>query len=260
VGRESTYIRKPPYLEGFAIEPAPVEDVRGAHPLLILGDSITTDHISPVGAISRDSPAARHLDERRVPSRDYNAYGARRANHEVMVRGTFANIRLRNEMVPGTEGGYTRHHASGEVLSVFDAAMRYADEGVPLVVIAGREYGAGSSRDWAAKGSSLLGVRAVIAESFERIHRSNLVMMGILPLEFTSGATRKSLRLDGTERVDLIDLAERVVPGAIIPASLVRADGSRETLLLRCRIDTANELAVWAGGGMMPFVLRRLAA
>jgi aconitate hydratase len=175
-----------------------------------------------------------------------------------MVRGTFANIRLKNEMAGGREGGLTRHAASGEILPVFDAAMRYAEEGVPLVVVAGREYGAGSSRDWAAKGSSLLGVRAVIAESFERIHRANLVSMGVLPLQFAEGATRKSLRLDGSERIDLVDLARRVKPRAIIPARIHRADGTTGTVDLLCRIDTVNELNVWAAGGMMPFVLRRV--
>jgi len=200
------------------------------------------------------------LRERGVAPADFNAYGARRANHEVMVRGTFANIRLRNEMVPGQEGGITCLTETGEVMPVYDAAMRRAQANTPLVVFAGRDYGAGSSRDWAAKGTALLGVRAVIAESFERIHRANLVMMGILPLEFPAGVTRTSLRLDGSERIDLLELAKLVAPRASLPAVIHRADGTSETLDLKCRIETDNELQVWSAGGMMPYVLRRLTA
>ncbi|APV51345.1 aconitate hydratase 1 [Betaproteobacteria bacterium GR16-43] len=257
---DSTYIRRPPYLDAFEPVAASVADIVGARALLMLGDAITTDHISPVGSIAAGSPAALHLRSRGVASVDFNAYGARRANHEVMVRGTFANIRLKNELAGGREGGITRHVPSGEVQSVFDAAERYAGEGVPLVIIAGSEYGAGSSRDWAAKGSALLGVRAVIAESFERIHRSNLVMMGILPLAFPEGVTRQSLRLDGSETFDLAHLARHVAPRAPIPVRIRRADGSTDTIEFRCRIETPNEHVVWASGGMMPFVLRRIGA
>jgi len=239
---------------------APVADIEGARALLMLGDGITTDHISPVGNIAAGSPAAMHLRGLGVASVDFNAYGSRRANHEVMVRGTFANIRLKNELAGGPEGGITRHVPSGEVLSIFDAAERYAAEGVPLVILAGRDYGAGSSRDWAAKGSALLGVRAVIAESFERIHRSNLVMMGILPLAFPEGVTRQTLRLDGSETFGLADLALRVAPRAMLALRIRRADGTVETIQLKCRIETPNEQQVWAAGGMMPFVLRRLGA
>jgi aconitate hydratase len=254
----STYLRCPPYLDKFRPEAGAVEDLRGARPLLILGDGITTDHISPVGAIAADSPAARYLKEQGVAPKHFNAYGARRANHEVMLRGTFANIRLKNEMAGGLEGGLTRYRGTGEALTVFDAAMRYAEEGIPLIVVAGREYGAGSSRDWAAKGAQLLGVRAVIAESFERIHRANLVSMGILPLLFPEGVTRNTLALDGTEAIDLPGLARRVAPRAQIPGRIRRADGSVVEVAFTCGIATANEVAVWAAGGMMPFVLRRM--
>jgi aconitate hydratase len=253
----STYIRRPPYLDDVSPHVA-IDDIRGARALLMLGDAITTDHISPVGSIAADSPAARYLREHGVAPRDFNAYGSRRANHEVMVRGTFANIRLRNALANGAEGGVTRHMPSGELTSVFDAAMLYADERVPLVVIAGREYGAGSSRDWAAKGAALLGVRAVIAESFERIHRQNLVCMGVLPLQFPAGVTRETLALDGSETFDLVDVARSAVPRGEIALAIHRADGRIDTVRLRCRIETASEREVWAAGGMMPFVLHRL--
>lgn len=255
---DSTYIRRPPYLDDFRVEPKAAANVIGARALLMLGDSTTTDHISPVGDIALDSPAGRFLTEHGVHRADFNAYGARRSNHEVMVRGTFANIRLRNEMVPGVEGGMTRHVPDNKVMPVFDAAERYASEGVPLLIIAGREYGTGSSRDWAAKGTRLLGVRAVIAESFERIHRSNLIMMGVLPLQFTPGVTRKTLRLDGGESFDILDLDSRAAPGSTLQLHIRRTDGTVTIAELLCRLDTANEVKVWAGGGMMPYVLRRL--
>ncbi len=255
----SSYIRRPPYLDGFTPEAAGVADIVGARPLLMLGDSITTDHISPVGNIAVGSPAARHLESRNVAPVDFNAYGSRRANHEVMVRGTFANIRLKNELAGGREGGLTRHLPSGEIVSVFDAATRYAADGVPLVVVAGRDYGAGSSRDWAAKGAHLLGVRAVIAEGFERIHRANLAAMGILPLVFPAGVTRATLRLDGTERFDIGGLASQVAPRAMLRAVIRRADGKTDSVDLACRLETANEVDVWNAGGMMPFVLRQMA-
>lgn len=255
----STYIRKPPFLDhcdGSAT--APVEDIVDARILLMLGDSTTTDHISPVGNIPADSPAGLYLRDHGVKPVDFNAYGSRRANHEVMVRGTFANIRLSNELVPGVLGGQTKCLPGGEIMPIHDAATRYAAQGVPLLIIAGREYGTGSSRDWAAKGTNLLGVRAVIAESFERIHRSNLLMMGVLPLEFPSGVTRKTLGLDGTETFGIEAIDEQARPGATVRATLRRADGSSVVLELDCRIDTANEFKVWRAGGMMRFVLHQL--
>ncbi|MES2184090.1 MAG: aconitate hydratase AcnA [Pseudomonadota bacterium] len=253
---DSTYIRRPPYLDGFdAASPLATPDVRQARVLVMLGDAITTDHISPVGAIAADSPAARYLQARGVRPLDFNAYGSRRSNHEVMVRGTFANIRLRNEMLPGSEGGVTHHLGTGEILPIFDAAQRYEETGTPLVVIAGKDYGAGSSRDWAAKGTRLLGVRAVIAESFERIHRSNLINMGVLPLQFPAGVSRLSLGLDGTETIDLVDLGAPTVT-----MRLHRPGRAVETVALHPRLDTANERNVWRSGGMMPFVMHRMLA
>jgi aconitate hydratase len=250
---ESTYVREPPYFEGLEREPEPVADVKGARVLAKLGDSVTTDHISPAGAIKKDSPAGRYLIEHGVERRDFNSYGSRRGNHEVMVRGTFANIRLRNQLAPGTEGGVTRHLPDGEETTIYDAAMRYAEEGVPLVVLAGKEYGSGSSRDWAAKGTKLLGVRAVIAESFERIHRSNLVGMGVLPLQLADGETIESLGLTGEEAFDIDGLegAEEV------PRELtVKADD--KTFTVRVRIDTPKEQRYFRHGGILPFVLRQL--
>jgi aconitate hydratase len=254
----STYIRRPPYFDGVSLAEPPPPALSGARPLLILGDGITTDHISPVAAIPAHSPAGTYLSAHQVSQAEFNAYGARRANHEVMMRGTFANIRLRNEMAPGTEGGITRHMPDGAPMTVFEAAMRYRDEGVPLVVVAGREYGTGSSRDWAAKGPALLGVRAVIAESFERIHRSNLVSMGVLPLEFTGGATRLTLGLDGSELLDIEELDRQAQPSAVLRARLRRADGRTEILPLLCRLDSAYDARVWRGGGILPFMLRAL--
>ncbi len=255
----STYVRKPPYFDGLGLEPAPLADITGARPLAILGDSITTDHISPAGSIAEDSPAGRYLIAHGVERAAFNSYGSRRGNHEVMMRGTFANIRLRNEMAPGTEGGVTRHMPDGETMSIFDAAMRYREDGVPLIVIAGREYGTGSSRDWAAKGPSLLGVRAVIAESFERIHRSNLVGMGILPLLFPEGVTRKTLGLDGSETFDITGIAGGITPRMEVSCRIVRADGSSETVALICRIDTEDEVEYVRHGGILHYVLRGLA-
>ncbi|MBS7542808.1 aconitate hydratase AcnA [Ancylobacter oerskovii] len=254
----STYIRRPPYFDDHTDRTDAVSVIEGARPLLLLGDSITTDHISPVGDIAASSPAGQLLSSHQVAQRDFNAYGSRRANHEVMVRGTFANIRLRNEIVPGVEGGFTRHVPTGEILPVFDAATRYAEEGVPLVIIAGREYGCGSSRDWAAKGTRLLGVRAVMAESFERIHRSNLIAMGVLPLQFPEGVTRATLGLDGSERIDLHGFEGWTKPGETLTARITRADGTVLSVEMRGRLDTANELKVWRAGGILPFVFRRL--
>ena len=257
---KSTYVQRPPYFVGMSQQVGDFENIVGARALVILGDSVTTDHISPAGAIKADSPAGQYLIENNVEPLQFNSYGSRRGNHEIMMRGTFANIRLRNEMAPGTTGGVTRHMPSGEQMSIYDAAMRYKSEAVPLVVIAGKEYGAGSSRDWAAKGSLLLGVRAVIAESFERIHRSNLVGMGILPLLFTNGATRKTLKLDGSETYDLIGLDGEISPRMSVQFRIVRADGSEGTVTLECRIDTMNEIEYYKNGGILQFVLRQLLA
>ena len=253
----STYVANPPYFEGMEMTPAPVSDIIEAKPLAILGDSITTDHISPAGSIKADSPAGIYLQEHQVSRQDFNSYGSRRGNHEVMMRGTFANIRIKNEMVPGIEGGMTKY--DGEVMPIYDAAMRYKADGTPLVVVAGKEYGTGSSRDWAAKGTILLGVRAVIAESFERIHRSNLVGMGVLPLQFAEGVTRQTLKLDGSESFTIHDVAN-IRPRQDVMVTLTRADGSTETFQTRCRIDTVNELEYYLNGGILQYVLRNLAA
>jgi aconitate hydratase len=240
------------------LEVPPTADVTGARCLALLGDSITTDHISPAGSIKPDSPAGRYLIERGVAPKDFNSLGSRRGNHEVMMRGTFANIRLRNLMAPGTEGGVTRHQPSDETMSIFDAAMRYQAEGTPVIVIAGKEYGSGSSRDWAAKGPRLLGVRAVIAESYERIHRSNLVGMGILPLEFMPGENAQSLGLSGAERFDILGLDNGEAKQVEVQATA--SDGSVTRFQARVRIDTPNEVDYYRHGGILPYVLRRLAA
>ncbi len=255
----STYIQRPPFFDDMPREPAPPENILGARVLALLGHSITTDHISPAGGIAGQSPAAAWLNERQVRRRDFNSYGSRRGNHEVMMRGTFANIRLANLLLPGSEGGVTRHHASGETMAIFDAAMRYRDDGVPLVIVAGREYGTGSSRDWAAKGTALLGVRAVIAESYERIHRSNLIGMGVLPLQFRDGEGRESLGLDGSETWDITGLDEGIVPGMDVPATIRRTDGSTVRAMLVSRIDTGNEATYYLNGGILHYVLRRAA-
>ncbi|MEX0815727.1 MAG: aconitate hydratase AcnA [Dongiaceae bacterium] len=255
---KSTYVRHPPYFAGLPKRPTPVADIAGARLLALLGDSITTDHISPAGAIKQDGPAGRYLIGHGVAAADFNSYGARRGNHEVMMRGTFANIRLKNEMAPGTEGGVTRHMPDGAAMSIYDAAMKYRDEGVPLVVVAGKEYGTGSSRDWAAKGVLLLGVRAVIAESFERIHRSNLVGMGVLPLQFKDGETRKTVGLDGGEVFDIVGPAAGLRPGMDVTCRITRPDGSRLEIVLTCRIDTLDEVEYYRHGGILAYVLRNL--
>ena len=255
----STYVQNPPYFEGMSMTPKPVMDIVDARPLAILGDSITTDHISPAGSIKLDSPAGRYLTEHQVARADFNSYGARRGNHEVMMRGTFANIRIRNEMVPGIEGGMTRHVPTGETLAIYDASEKYQAEGTPLVIVAGKEYGTGSSRDWAAKGTMLLGVRAVIAESFERIHRSNLVGMGIVPLQFAEGTDRKTLGLDGSETFTITNVAG-LRPRQMVTVKVKRASGEELTFEARCRIDTVNELDYFLNGGILPYVLRKLAA
>jgi aconitate hydratase len=255
---DSTYIRNPPFFEHITMETAPVRDITGARVLALLGDSITTDHISPAGSIRKDSPAGKYLMAHGVQPTDFNSYGARRGNHEVMMRGTFANTRLRNQMAPGTEGGWTTHQPDGEVTTIFDAAMKYKDEGVPLLVIAGKEYGSGSSRDWAAKGTLLLGVTAVIAESFERIHRSNLVNMGVLPLQFQPGATASSLGLTGHERYEVTGIAQSLRPGGLITVRAIAEPLVPIEFQAIARIDTPEELVAFRHGGILPYVLRQL--
>ncbi|HXT34471.1 MAG TPA: aconitate hydratase, partial [Chloroflexota bacterium] len=254
---DSSYVHEPPFFQGLAPTPSDPLDITGARVLAVLGDMITTDHISPAGNISKDSPAGRYLLARGVAQPDFNQYGTRRGNDEVMVRGTFANIRLRNEMAGGREGGWTTHQPSGDLESIYDASVRYQADGVPLLIIAGKEYGAGSSRDWAAKGTLLLGVRAVIAESYERIHRSNLVGMGVLPLQFLEGEGRKSLGLDGTETYTIHDISSGLTPGKLLT---VEATGSRGTARFQvlCRIDSDVEVEYYRHGGVLPMVLRRL--
>jgi len=260
----STYIQNPPYFEGMTMTPKPLTDIKGARALALFGDSITTDHISPAGAIKLDSPAGSYLSEHQVPRTEFNSYGARRGNHQVMMRGTFANIRIRNRMLDGVEGGMTRYVApsgieSAETLPIYDAAMRYQADGVPLVVLVGKEYGTGSSRDWAAKGTILLGVRAVLAESFERIHRSNLVGMGVIPLQYQDGENAGTYQLDGTETFS-IDGVAKIEPRQDIAVHVTRADGEAFDLVARCRIDTYNELEYFRAGGILQYVLRNLAA
>jgi aconitate hydratase len=240
--------------------PEAVTDILGARILGLFLDSITTDHISPAGNIRASSPAGEYLRDHQVRPADFNQYGTRRGNHEVMMRGTFANIRIKNQMVAGVEGGVTKHQPDGEVMPIYDAAMRYREEGVPLVVFAGREYGTGSSRDWAAKGTRLLGVRAVVAQSFERIHRSNLVGMGVLPLVFAEGTSWQTLGLTGAETVTIKGIAEGLKPRQTLEAVIGKADGSAVTVPLTCRIDTLDELEYFRNGGILQYVLRHLAA
>ena len=255
---DSTYVKNPPFFEGMTRDVPPVQPITGARCLALLGDSITTDHISPAGSIPAASPAGKWLIEQGVTTREFNSYGSRRGNHEVMMRGTFANIRLRNEMAPGTEGGWTQTSPDAKPVPIYDAAMSYAAAGTPLIVIAGKEYGTGSSRDWAAKGTLLLGVRAVIAESFERIHRSNLVGMGVLPLEFTDGATRASLGLTGFETFEIQGVGDDMTPRAILTVRAVSPDGSRKTFKVRSRVDTPEEATYYRNGGILQYVLRTL--
>ena len=258
---DSTYVQNPPYFEGMTAEvPDAASDINQARILAVLGDSITTDHISPAGAIRKDSPAGDFLSERQISQHDFNSYGARRGNHEIMMRGTFANIRLKNEAASGTTGGYAVHIPSGDVAPIYDVAMRYAREQTPLVVVGGKEYGTGSSRDWAAKGTRLLGVSAVIVESFERIHRSNLIGMGVLPLQFTSGDTRETLKLSGSETVNVMGIADGVTPGKKLQATVTYEDGSEKNITLLARIDTAGEAEYFRHGGILHYVLRQLAA
>ncbi len=253
----STYVANPPYFDGMSMTPDTITDITDAKPLAVLGDSVTTDHISPAGAIKEDSPAGEYLLSNQVARADFNSYGSRRGNHDVMMRGTFANIRIKNEMVPGVEGGYTTYN--GEQMAIYDAAMKHKEDGTPLIVIGGKEYGTGSSRDWAAKGTILLGVRAVIVESFERIHRSNLVGMGVLPLQFADGDTRETLGLTGEDTFSIKGLAD-LTPGQDVPVEVTRKDGSTASFTAKCRIDTANEMEYYRNGGILHYVLRKLAA
>jgi aconitate hydratase len=257
---DSTYVKSPPFFEGMQSEPSPLTDIKEARILALLGDSVTTDHISPAGAIKEDSPAGQYLKANGVAVGDFNSYGSRRGNHEVMMRGTFANIRIRNQILDNVEGGYTRHLPTGEQMSIYDAAMRYQAENTPLVVIAGKEYGTGSSRDWAAKGTLLLGVKAVVAESYERIHRSNLIGMGVLPLQFEEGTTRLGLGLTGDEVISIVGLEQSFVPGMTLTMQITKADGSELSLPLLSRIDTDNEAEYYRHGGILQYVLRNLAS
>ena len=260
---DSTYIRKAPYFDGMPAKPAPVEDIKGARVLAVLGDSVTTDHISPAGSIKLNGPAGKYLVEHGVKPTDFNSYGSRRGNHEVMVRGTFANVRLRNKLAPGTEGGVTRLLPEGEGMSIFDASVKYAERGTPLVILAGKEYGSGSSRDWAAKGPRLLGVRAVIAQSYERIHRSNLVGMGILPLQFENGQSAESLGLSGEEVFDLegirLMLEHKFAHGRTLKVNTTDSAGVKKDFNATVRIDTPQEILYYENGGILQYVLRQLA-
>jgi aconitate hydratase len=254
----STYIQNPPYFRGMSQTPGVIKNITGARVLAVLGDMITTDHISPAGSFKATTPAGKYLTERQVPVADFNSYGARRGNHEVMMRGTFANIRIKNEMLDGVEGGYSKG-PDGVQTSIYDASMEYQAAGTPLVIFGGIEYGAGSSRDWAAKGTALLGVKAVIAESFERIHRSNLVGMGVIPFEFTGGQTRKSLGLTGNEVVDIAALEGDLKPLSTVPCTITYGDGKAVTIQIKCRIDTEIEIDYVRHGGVLHYVLRDLA-
>jgi len=251
-------VKKPPFFEALPVQPQPVSDLTGLRVLAVLGDSVTTDHISPAGSIAKNSPAAQYLMSLGVTPDQFNSYGSRRGNHEVMMRGTFANIRLRNLLVPGVEGGYTIHPSDPQPMSIYDAAMRYQADGVPLMIIAGKEYGTGSSRDWAAKGTLLLGVRAVLAESFERIHRSNLVGMGVLPLQFEPGQNRETLGLTGRETFDIAGLSDGLQPLKKLTVKAQEPGGHAKTFKVTARADTPNEVNYYRHGGILPFVLRAL--
>ena len=258
--RKSTYIQEPPFFENFSLTPGAIAPITGARALGIFGDSVTTDHISPAGSFKKTTPAGKYLVENGVAVEDFNSYGSRRGNDRVMTRGTFANVRIKNLMVPGVEGGVTKLQPSGEQVSIYDASMKYQAEKIPLVIIAGQEYGTGSSRDWAAKGTNLLGVKAVVAQSFERIHRSNLVGMGVLPLQFKEGTTAQTLKLDGTETYDIVGLDANIKPQQDLTLKITRKDGSVENVAVRCRIDTPIEIDYYQHGGILPYVLRQLVA
>jgi aconitate hydratase len=255
---DSTYVQEPPYFIGMTDDPAPVRDVDDARVLVMVGDSVTTDHISPAGSIAKDSPAAKYLLQHEVPPHDFNSYGARRGNHEVMIRGTFANIRLRNALAGGREGNWTEYLPTGEVMPIFDASMKYQADGIPLLVLAGKEYGTGSSRDWAAKGTLLLGVRAVIAESYERIHRSNLVQMGVLPLEYLPSENAATHGLTGREVLDITGIEQELKPRKRVTVRARREDGSEFSFEAVVRIDSNMEVEYYRQGGILPYVLRRL--
>ena len=256
---DSTYIQEPPFFEDFSMDPGAFSNIRGARALAIFGDSVTTDHISPAGAIKPSSPAGLYLQELGVPVEDFNSYGSRRGNDRVMLRGTFANVRIKNQMVSPVEGGFTKFQPGGEDTSIYDAAMKYRSENTPSVIFGGQEYGTGSSRDWAAKGTRLMGVKAVIVQSFERIHRSNLVGMGVLPLQFKDGVNAETLKLDGTETFDLSGLeTSEVKPRQDVLLKINRADGTSEEVSLTLRIDTPIELEYYKSGGILPYVLQQL--
>jgi aconitate hydratase len=258
--RKSTYIQEPPFFTSFSLQPGSIAEIKNARALAIFGDSVTTDHISPAGSIKKTSPAGKYLIENGVTAEDFNSYGSRRGNDRVMTRGTFANVRIKNLMVPGVEGGVTKFQPDGEQLSIYDAAIKYQAAKIPLVILAGQEYGTGSSRDWAAKGTNLLGVKAVVAQSFERIHRSNLVGMGVLPLQFKEGVTAQTLKLDGTETYDIVGLDANIKPQQDLTLKITRKDGKIENVSVRCRIDTPIEIDYYQHGGILPFVLRQLVA
>ncbi|MEC7376898.1 MAG: aconitate hydratase AcnA, partial [Pseudomonadota bacterium] len=255
---KSTYIQHPPFFDGLKEEPDPIDDIKDANILALLGDSVTTDHISPAGSYKPDTPGGKYLQEHGVEPKDFNSYGSRRGNHEVMMRGTFANVRIRNEMLDGVEGGFTKFVPTGEQMAIYDAAMKYQEQGTPLVVIAGKEYGTGSSRDWAAKGTRLLGVKAVVAESYERIHRSNLIGMGVMPLQFPEGTDRKSLKLTGEETISIEGLSGEIKPGQTLTMTVTYKDGATETCELKSRIDTANEAVYFKHGGILHYEVREM--
>ena len=255
---DSTYVRKPPFFDNLSDEPEGFKEIKNARPLLILGDMVTTDHISPAGNIQKESPTGEYFMKNQILQKDYNSYGSRRGNHEVMVRGTFANIRIKNEMAPGTEGGFTKLYPEQKVMPVYEAVVEYKKRGIDLVVIAGKEYGTGSSRDWAAKGTKLLGVKLVIAESFERIHRSNLIGMGILPLQFIEGINRTNLKLNGSELISVIKLENGMNPSDKVDVEIKYSSGDIKKIKTLCRIDTKNELEYYKNGGILQYVLRNM--
>jgi aconitate hydratase len=257
---DSTYVKRPPFFDGISRQPSPRADIAGARVLALLGDSVTTDHISPAGSIGKTSAAGAYLLERGIEVKDFNSYGARRGNHEVMMRGTFANVRLRNRLAPGTEGGFTRHLPDGAVMTIFEASEKYQQYGVPLIIIAGKEYGSGSSRDWAAKGPRLLGVRAVIAESYERIHRSNLIGMGIIPLQFQAGESAATLGLTGEETYAITGIAKGVAPRQTLNVVATASNGMKKTFSSIARIETPDEAEYYRHDGILQFVLRQLLA
>jgi aconitate hydratase len=254
----STYVKKPPFFDNLTDEPEGFKNIKNARPLLILGDMITTDHISPAGSIQKESPTGEYFMKHQILPKDYNSYGSRRGNHEVMMRGTFANIRIKNEMAPGTEGGFTKLYPEEKIVPIYDAVVEYKKRGTELVVIGGKEYGTGSSRDWAAKGTKLLGIKVVIAESFERIHRSNLIGMGILPLQFINKMNRSNLNLVGSELINILNINKGFDPGTELEVEIKYADASIKKIKTLCRIDTQNELEYYINGGILQYVLRNM--